>query len=65
MVNSNSSRYLMPSTNEPEIYAFADTPVGVSTAKTCETKMTARKKKAVASYITKLGPELKKKYGAT
>ncbi|MFT3878556.1 MAG: hypothetical protein QM703_02725 [Gemmatales bacterium] len=53
----------MPSSNEPEIYGFADTPVGVSTAKTCETKMTNRKKKAVASYITKLGPELKKKYG--
>ncbi|HQR07306.1 MAG TPA: hypothetical protein PLN21_10820 [Gemmatales bacterium] len=53
----------MPASNEPEIYGFAYTPVGVSTAKTCETKMTVGKKKAVASYITRLGPELKKKYG--
>lgn len=49
--------------NNPEIYGFADTPVGVSTAETCDTTMTEEKKQAVASYITKLGPALQDKYG--
>lgn len=53
----------MPASNEPEIYGFADTPIGVSTAATCETTMTEEKKQAVRSYITQLGPSLQKKYG--
>lgn len=53
----------MPTSPEPEIYGFAETPIGVSTAETCDTTMTDGKKQAVASYITKLGPALQEKYG--
>ena len=47
-----------------EIYGFAaEQPVNVSTAETCETTMTPAKKEAVQGYLTKLGPELRERYG--
>jgi hypothetical protein len=47
-----------------EIYGFAAAqPVSVSTSDTCETTMTPAKKEAVQGYITRLGPELRQRFG--
>jgi len=49
--------------DKQDIYSFAESTVGVSSADSCDATMTGAKKKAISSYLTKLGPAMRQKYG--
>lgn len=53
-----------PEDEDGEVYGLApEAPLAVSTAKTCETNLTADKRRAVRSYLSTLGPALREKHG--
>jgi hypothetical protein len=47
----------------PSVYRLAKDQVGVSPAKACSSKLSTQKRQAVKAYLTKLGPELRTRYG--
>lgn len=49
---------------EPEVYGFApEDPVRVSSASACSITISGEKRRAVQSYLTRLGPELRRRHG--